>query len=107
MPCLALPCLALPCLALPCLALPCLALPCLALPCLASQEGVLMYSGLDLVPDSGELVMRRHDGREQTSPGFEFENYDQHAQNGTGGNEKRAYMLSFALFYAYHEYSTK
>ena len=46
-----------------------------------------MYSGLDLVPDSGELVMRRHDGREQTSPGFEFENYDQHAQNGTGGEE--------------------
>ena len=43
---------------------------------------MLLYSGLDLVPESGELVMRRHDGREQTSPGFEFENYDQNAQNG-------------------------
>ena len=53
---------------------------------------MLLYSGLDLVPESGELVMRRHDGREQTSPGFEFENYDQNAQNGTGPESIHAFI---------------
>lgn len=55
-------------------------------------EGVLLYSGLDLVPGSGELTLRRHDGKERTEPGFEFENYDQHAQNGTGPESLHAFI---------------
>ncbi len=53
---------------------------------------MLLYSGLDLVPESGELIMRRHDGREQTSPGFEFENYDQNAQDNTGPESIHAFV---------------
>ena len=37
-------------------------------------EGSLLYSGLDLVPESGDLIVRRHDGKEIVEPGFEFEN---------------------------------
>ena len=29
-------------------------------------------AGLDLVPDSGSLILRRHDGKEVVVPGFEF-----------------------------------
>jgi len=57
-------------------------------------EGCLLYSGLDLVPESGELVMRRNDGREQISKGFEFENYDQHAQDGTGPESIHAFVAA-------------
>eukprot|EP00933_Yihiella_yeosuensis_P058784 TRINITY_DN5949_c2_g1_i1.p1 TRINITY_DN5949_c2_g1~~TRINITY_DN5949_c2_g1_i1.p1 ORF type:complete len:371 (+),score=73.18 TRINITY_DN5949_c2_g1_i1:41-1153(+) len=41
------------------------------------SEGMLMYSGDDYNPDSGSLVLKRHDLREQTFPGFYFENYGQ------------------------------
>ena len=40
------------------------------------SEGFLDYSGDDLDPTSGALVLRRHDGAAEEWPGFEFENYD-------------------------------
>ena len=50
------------------------------------------YSGLDLLPSSGDLILRRHDGRELLEPGFEFENYDQHAGDGTGPESVHAFV---------------
>lgn len=41
------------------------------------SEGFVDYSGLDLDPSSGDLVLRRHDGTQVCHEGFYFENYEQ------------------------------
>merc|ERR1711862_440343 len=39
------------------------------------SEGMLMYSGEDYHPSSGDLILKRHDKTEEKIPGFYFENY--------------------------------
>lgn len=43
-------------------------------------EGVLMYSGDDFDPSSGDLLLRRHDGNHKTFEGFHFEEYPTDAE---------------------------
>ena len=53
------------------------------------DQGFLEYSGYDLSPDSGALVLRRHDGEDETFEGFEFENYD---AGGVGPESLQAFV---------------
>ena len=53
------------------------------------EEGYLEYSGFDLSPDSGALVLRRHDGNDLTYEGFEFENY---SDEGIGPESLQAFV---------------
>mmetsp|Transcript_54565 Transcript_54565/g.165233 ORF Transcript_54565/g.165233 Transcript_54565/m.165233 type:complete len:387 (+) Transcript_54565:55-1215(+) len=52
-------------------------------------EGVLLYSGDDGDSSSGDMIVRRHDGRHQTFPGFLFENY---AMGGEGPESLQAFI---------------
>lgn len=52
-------------------------------------EGFVQYSGLDQDPESGCLLLRRHDGVEERSGVFEFENYE---QEGTGPESLNAFV---------------
>ncbi|KAL1515318.1 hypothetical protein AB1Y20_001949 [Prymnesium parvum] len=56
-------------------------------------EGFIQYSGLDHRSDSGALLLRRHDGCNETIEGFEFEDGD---QNGTGPASLRAFIAGCA-----------
>jgi predicted dehydrogenase len=55
-------------------------------------EGMILYSGSDLLPDSGSLTLRRHDGKVLVEPGFEFENYAQDANDSTGPESVHAFV---------------
>eukprot|EP00929_Paragymnodinium_shiwhaense_P083062 TRINITY_DN44101_c0_g1_i1.p1 TRINITY_DN44101_c0_g1~~TRINITY_DN44101_c0_g1_i1.p1 ORF type:complete len:632 (+),score=86.76 TRINITY_DN44101_c0_g1_i1:164-2059(+) len=52
-------------------------------------EGMLTYSGDDKDPSSGDLVIQRHDLKNQRFPGFLFENYD---AEGNGPESLRAFL---------------
>ncbi|CAE8636582.1 unnamed protein product [Polarella glacialis] len=53
-------------------------------------DGCLFYSGDDVDPTSGNLVLMRHDGENETCPlGFHFENT---AQEGTGPESLQAFI---------------
>mmetsp|Transcript_134447 Transcript_134447/g.287640 ORF Transcript_134447/g.287640 Transcript_134447/m.287640 type:complete len:381 (-) Transcript_134447:339-1481(-) len=53
------------------------------------SEGLLMYCGDDKDPDSGGLVMQRHDGNHQNFPGFLFEDY---SFDGDGPESLKAFI---------------
>ena len=53
------------------------------------DEGYLEFSGNDLTPGSGDLVVRRHDGECVTHAGFEFENYE---EGGVGPESLQAFV---------------
>lgn len=53
------------------------------------SEGMLMYTGDDMDPASGDLVLRRHDGKHQKFPGFYFENYE---AEGDGPESLKAFI---------------
>jgi len=53
------------------------------------SEGFIMYSGDDQDTESGALLLRRHDGREEEHAGFEFENYE---QDGLGPESLRNFV---------------
>lgn len=55
------------------------------------DEGFLMYSGDDQDPDSGSLLLRRHDGEAEELPGFLFENYE---DAGLGPESLQAFVAA-------------
>ncbi|CAE8582049.1 unnamed protein product [Polarella glacialis] len=54
-------------------------------------EGMLTYSGEDMHPDSGALILKRHDGKDQRFEGFYFENY---SADGYGPESLKAFIDS-------------
>merc|ERR1712187_708817 len=52
-------------------------------------EGCLMYCGDDADPSSGDLVITRHDGRNEMHKGFYFENT---TQDGDGPESLQAFV---------------
>lgn len=52
-------------------------------------EGCILYCGNDEDAESGDLVLTRHDGRNQRMPGFHFENT---SKEGTGPESLQAFI---------------
>lgn len=52
-------------------------------------EGMIMYSGEDYHPSSGNLVLKRHDGNHQKFDGFHFEQY---GADGDGPDSLQAFI---------------
>lgn len=52
-------------------------------------EGMLTYSGEDFFPDSGALILQRHDGKHKRFDGFYFENY---LEPGLGSESLQAFI---------------
>mmetsp|Transcript_57685 Transcript_57685/g.137225 ORF Transcript_57685/g.137225 Transcript_57685/m.137225 type:complete len:375 (-) Transcript_57685:43-1167(-) len=56
---------------------------------IVGSEGTLLYSGEDMFPESGKLVVTRSDGKEQVFPGFYFEEYQ---AEGDGPNALKSFI---------------
>lgn len=52
-------------------------------------EGCILYSGDDANPTSGDLILNRHDGKDQIFPGFAFENTE---KDGHGPESLQAFI---------------